>query len=55
MVKFWFIRGTMPLLAVIALLVLGCIVWAGIETLRDKFRKKPNARLDRPEGARRTP
>jgi peptidoglycan/LPS O-acetylase OafA/YrhL len=51
MVKFWFIRETMPLwiaLAVIALLVLGCVVWAGIETLRDKFRNKPNAGIERP-------
>ena len=45
MVKFWFIRETMPLLIVLGIVmlcILGCFVWAGIETLRAKFRKRPN-------------
>ena len=45
MFKFWIIKETMPLLitlAIIAALVIGCLVWVFIESIRDKFRKKPN-------------
>lgn len=45
MFKFWLIKETMPLwitLAIIAALVVGCVVWGFIESIRDKFRKKPN-------------
>ena len=48
MFKFWIIKETMPLLitlAIIAALVIGCLVWVFIESIRDKFRKKPNAAL----------
>jgi peptidoglycan/LPS O-acetylase OafA/YrhL len=48
MFKFWLIKETMPLwitLALIAALVVGCVVWGFIESLRDKFRKKPNEKL----------
>jgi divalent metal cation (Fe/Co/Zn/Cd) transporter len=43
MLKFWFIRETMPLwiaLAVIAIIVAGCFVWDGVDMLREKLRRK---------------
>ena len=46
MYKFWLIQVTMPLwiaLAIIAALVVGCVVWGIIQSIRDKFRKKPNS------------
>ena len=46
MFKFWLIKETMPLwitLAIITALFLGCFVWAFVDLIRAKFRKKPNA------------
>ena len=54
MIKLWFIKEIMPLLivlAIIILLVIGCILWAMIDNARlaikRRFRRKSNANLHR--------